>query len=66
MTNNLRALRLSAGVSVRTLERESGIDRGTIYALERQRARPRLDTARALARALGCDVDDLWPDGRTE
>ena len=43
---------------------KSGVSLSTVVKLENGAFSPRLTTARAMARVLGCHVDDLWPDGK--
>ena len=54
----VRELRERAGWSLAELGRRSGMSRQTLLAVE-QGAMPRLDTAHALARALGVSLDAL-------
>lgn len=49
----LRAAREAQGKSLRGLERETGIDRGTISRIERGKLRPSVPHLIALGRALG-------------
>jgi transcriptional regulator with XRE-family HTH domain len=55
----LQELRQKAGVSQSQLARAAGIPMGTLKNLEQDRRVPRLDTADALARALGITLDTL-------
>ena len=54
-------LRFVANLSQTALADRCGVSRDTISRLERGE-RPRLDTARALAHALGVDVATLFPE----
>lgn len=49
----LHALREQAGLSVAVLAAECGLSRQAIYAFERGRDKPTLETAQKLAAALG-------------
>ena len=54
---DLESLRLSAGLSLRTLGRSSGIPRSTLSDALSGRRAPRLDTVLAIVRACGADAD---------
>lgn len=63
--NAIKALRESQGMSQSTLSRKSGVKQQTISMLETgERKMPRVDTAKKLADALGCTVDDLLKDSK--
>jgi len=65
-TSPLREAREAAGISQAILGRWAEVDPATIYNLERGKvALPRLDTARAIARALGRTPDELFPETRS-
>jgi transcriptional regulator with XRE-family HTH domain len=51
--SRLRAVRVAQGKSLRTLSRETGIDKGTISRIERGDLRPNVPHLIALGRALG-------------
>jgi transcriptional regulator with XRE-family HTH domain len=55
--SRLRAAREIQGKSLRDIERETGIDRGTISRIERGKLRPSLPHLIALGRAL--EIRDL-------
>lgn len=69
MSNNLRVARKAAGLEQEELASRSGISQGTISRIERGSPAPSVETALALARALGLTVEDLFaaseaaPDG---
>lgn len=58
----LQDLRQAANVSQPQLATAAGIPLGTLRNLEQGRRVPRLDTAQALARALGITLDALAGD----
>ena len=60
MTNNLRTVRKAAGLKQEELAARSGISQGTISRIERGSHAPSVDTALALARALGTTVEHLF------
>lgn len=55
----LREWRRYRGYSQLQLAKKSGIRQSTISGIEQGKS-PRLDTARAIADALDCDIDDLF------
>lgn len=59
--SDLKEARLEQGWSRAELARRSGVSESNIGRLERGIIRPRFDTARALAAALGGHPDDLFP-----
>lgn len=58
----LKRLRIQAGLSQEQLAKRSGISRVTLARIELGEHSPRMDTLRALARGLGCDVKELLLD----
>jgi transcriptional regulator with XRE-family HTH domain len=60
-SSQLALVRFVAGLSQAGLARKAGLSRETVGNVERG-STPRLDTARALARALSVDVSTLFPD----
>jgi transcriptional regulator with XRE-family HTH domain len=58
----LQRLRMAACISQSQLARAASIPVGTLRNLEQDRRVPRLDTADALARALGVGLDALVGD----
>lgn len=59
--SSLRALRERRGLTLEKLAHLSGVTMGTIRNLEGGETVPRLDTARAVASALSCTVDEAFP-----
>jgi transcriptional regulator with XRE-family HTH domain len=65
--DRLRQLRKAKGLSQMALARESGLSLSIITQLEQGlTADPKLSTLKALAKALGCKIDDLAEDGEDE
>lgn len=58
----IKRLRLQAGFSQEQLAKRSGIGRVTLARIETGEHSPRMDTLRAIARGLGCDVKELLLD----
>jgi len=59
----IRRLRIQAGISQEHLARRVGVTTHTIWTLENDpRANPRLETLRAIARALGVPVCSVVGD----
>lgn len=62
-SNNLKRLRLEAGLSQEALARSivPPLTKNTIARLEAGVFQPTLKTARAVALALGVQPDQIWP-----
>ena len=60
MTLRLRELRHARGLSLRALAAKAGIDHMTLDRIELGKAKPRLGTLEALARALRVPVVELF------
>jgi DNA-binding XRE family transcriptional regulator len=58
----IKRLRVQAGLSQEQLAKRSGINRVTLARIELGEHSPRMDTLRAIARGLGCDVKELLLD----
>ena len=56
----LRRLRLSRGLTLRWVEKESGVKNSTIVFLEHNRSDPRAATVKALADVYGMTMDELY------
>jgi DNA-binding XRE family transcriptional regulator len=62
--DRLRALRKAAGVTQMGLAAAAGLTLSAVTQMEAGKIlNPRLDTLRALARVLGCTLDDLGQNG---
>lgn len=56
----LRTLRTKAGISQAELARRAKIPQGVLSYIENGRTKhPRIDTMQALAKALGCSLEEL-------
>jgi transcriptional regulator with XRE-family HTH domain len=65
--DRLKELRKAAGLSQMELARASGLSLSIITQLEQGRATdPKLSTLKALAKALGCTLDELGQNGADE
>ncbi|WP_396657285.1 helix-turn-helix transcriptional regulator [Microbacterium sp.] len=60
VTNTIRAVRESAGMTQAELARQVGVTRQTLIAIEQGRYSPTLELAFQLARAFGVGLDDLF------
>ena len=60
VTNTIRAVRESAGMTQAELARQLGVTRQTLIAIEQGRYSPTLELAFQLARAFGVGLDDLF------
>lgn len=59
----LSIARSRAGLTQAELARRAGVPQSVVSDLENGKTLyPRLDTAMALAKALGCTIDDLFTD----
>lgn len=58
----LTLFRLASGLRQRDLAESAGISQELVSALETGARRPTLDIARALARVLGVDVAEIFPN----
>jgi transcriptional regulator with XRE-family HTH domain len=66
MGQKLQVLREAANLTQAELSKKSRVPVGTLRNWEQDRRVPRLDTAAAVARALGVSLDELVPDVPTE
>lgn len=60
MRNNIGRLSYLRGLTDRELATGSGVSRAHLNRIRNGHAIPRVDTAIAVARALGCSVADLF------
>ena len=58
--NRLQLIRKKHGIAATELARQVGVSRPTIYAIEAGTYTPNTSVALRLARALGCQVEDLF------
>ncbi len=68
LPRNLKRLRAQRGLTVAELsraavDRDGPVSRSTIRAIERSATNPTLSTVLALARALGCWIEELVEEG---
>lgn len=59
--NKIRETRLARKMTLMDLAVASGLAISSVADIEADRTNPRIDTAQALAAALGTTVDGLWP-----
>lgn len=60
VTNSIRAVRESAGMTQAELARRIGVTRQTVIAIEQGRYSPTLELAFQLARVFDAGIDDLF------
>lgn len=60
VTNSIRAVRESAGMTQAELARRIGVTRQTLIAIEQGRYSPTLELAFQLARVFDAGIDDLF------
>lgn len=61
MSTTLKERREQAGMSQSQVARSAGVTERTIRLVEQGKRTPTIATARALAAAVGCTVDELVP-----
>ena len=61
--NNIKEMRLLAGVTQDYIAQKVGVDRTAVAHWESGVCMPRADKLPALAAALGCTVDELFKTG---
>ena len=59
MTVNIKEAREKAGLTQQDLANELGVGQSTVAMWETQKSLPRTDKLPALAKILGCTIDDL-------
>lgn len=59
----LRLRRLTLGLTQQEVADAAGMNRQWLGVLEREEARPYLETAYDIAATLGCKVEDIFPRG---
>ena len=59
MTVNIKEAREKAGFTQQDLADELGVSQSTVAMWETQKSLPRTDKLPALAKILGCTIDDL-------
>lgn len=60
--NALRALRTKMSLPIAAVAVRAKVGTATITMIERYGHEPRPETKERLARALGVDVEQIWPD----
>ena len=65
VTNRIRALRESAGITQADLAGRIGVTRQTVIAIEQERYSPTLELAFQIARVFDAGLDDVfqYPEG---
>ncbi|MBA4029394.1 MAG: XRE family transcriptional regulator [Planctomyces sp.] len=64
--NQVRSLRIAAGLTQTELAERAGVSRTAVTAIEGSRLVPSVATALALAKVLGATVEDLFREGEAE
>lgn len=59
MTVNIKEVREKAGLTQQDLANELGVGQSTVAMWETQKSLPRTDKLPALAKILGCTIDEL-------
>lgn len=60
---NMREIRKNAGITQVELAKIMGVTQGNVAAWETGRSMPTADKLPALAKVLGCKIDDLFEKG---
>lgn len=61
--DRLRALREESGLTLADLSERAGMHLQSLSRLERGDRSPQWDTVVALAKALGCELEEFLPEG---
>jgi transcriptional regulator with XRE-family HTH domain len=59
----IRELRKAAKISQKTLAEECGVKQPTVVAWEKNKSQPKADKLPVIAKALGCEIADLYEEG---
>lgn len=59
--SRMRELRQAKGMTQQELAASAHLAMSTVVEVEAGRTKPRIDTAQAIAAALGAKIDDIWP-----
>ena len=62
----IRARRKAAGITIESFAARLGVTRQAVYGWESGNMLPTSDRLPAIAAALGCSIDDLYRDYKTE
>ena len=62
MNGQLKTIRISKGFTQEALGKEAGVDKSTIYRLEKHMNNPSPTTVRKLARCLGVEPEELMSE----
>ena len=62
MKNYLKEIRTRRNMTLEGLAELCGKGKGAIWELEQQKTEPRLKTAYAIAKVLGVEVHEIWPN----
>ncbi len=60
MENKMKQIRSEKGMTQRQLSDATGISERQICVIENGAATPGLDSANAIAKALGVQIEDIW------
>ena len=63
---NLEKLRKAKGISQIQLAQKTGLTQGAISHIESEIRKPSIQTAQAIAKALGCTIDELLAESEVE
>ena len=63
MISHLRQKRFFTQLSIYDVSRMTGIDPGRLSLIERWYKTPRNDEKQKIAKALSCELDEIFPEG---
>lgn len=66
MTVNIKKAREKVGLTQQELANELGVVQSTVAMWETQSSLPRADKLPALAKVLGCTIDELLKEGESD
>lgn len=61
MVNKVSVVRVSKGLSQKSLATKCGVSQQTISFIENEKKQPSLAIARKIAKSLNCTIDELFP-----
>ncbi|KPV42036.1 helix-turn-helix transcriptional regulator [Alicyclobacillus ferrooxydans] len=62
MESKLKDILKSRGIKQKWLEEQTGISHAAMSSLCNHKSEPTLKSARAISKALGVPIEEIWPD----
>jgi len=63
MKTNLKRILQERGLKQKWLEEKSGVSHAAMSSLVNGKSGPTLRSARAIAKVLGLNIEEIWPEG---